>query len=105
MGVRDGAGRHPLRQHERQTFAVNGRYGWHIDGNGGEAIAAPSDAELWQLDIWMNPVGFVKAAMEPGANPKAIWSWEMVESGRDGATTAAFNSRRFFRSLCWASTG
>jgi len=78
----------PLQQHERQTFAVNGQYGWHIDGNPGEPIAAPSDAELWQLDIWMNPAGFVKAAMEPGANPKAIWRWEMVESGRDGATTA-----------------
>jgi glyoxylase-like metal-dependent hydrolase (beta-lactamase superfamily II) len=25
--------------------------------------------------------------MMPGANPKAIWRWEMVESGRDGATT------------------
>jgi hypothetical protein len=26
--------------------------------------------------------------MAPGANPKAIWRWEMVESGRDGATTS-----------------
>lgn len=78
----------PLQEQERQTFAVNGAYGWHIDGEGNEAIPAPQDAELWQLDIWLNPAGFVKAAMEPGANPKAIWRWEMVESGRDGATTA-----------------
>ena len=26
--------------------------------------------------------------MAPGANPTAIWRWEMAESGRDGATTA-----------------
>lgn len=77
----------PLQQHERQTFAVSGEYGWHIDGEGQGAIPAPTDAELWQLDIWLNPVGFIKAAQKPGANPKAIWRWEMVESGRDGATT------------------
>jgi hypothetical protein len=23
----------------------------------------------------------------PGANPKAVWRWELGESGRDGATT------------------
>jgi glyoxylase-like metal-dependent hydrolase (beta-lactamase superfamily II) len=77
----------PLQAHEKQTFAVNGKYGWHIDGQGHAPVPAPVDAELWQLDIWLNPVGFIKAAMKPGANPKAIWRWEMVESGRDGATT------------------
>jgi hypothetical protein len=66
---------------------VSGNYAWHNDGEGGEAIPAPSMAELWQLDLWLNPPGFLKAAAMPGANPKAIWRWEMVESGRDGATT------------------
>jgi len=77
----------PLQQATRQTFAVSGEQAWHIDGEGGKPIAAPENAELWQLDIWLNPHGFVKAALAPGANPKAIWRWEMVESGRDGATT------------------
>ena len=77
----------PLQQHRRQTFAVNGKHAWHIDGDG-EAIPAPDNAELWQLDSWLNPAGFVKAAMMPGANPTAVWRWEMAESGRDGATTA-----------------
>jgi glyoxylase-like metal-dependent hydrolase (beta-lactamase superfamily II) len=35
----------------------------------------------------MNPHGFLKAAKLPGANPKAVWRWELGESGRDGATT------------------
>ncbi len=79
----------PLQQGERQTFAVVGQDAWHVDGDGGEPIAAPADAQLWQLDIWLNPHGFVKAAKKPGANPKAIWRWELAESGRDGATTSA----------------
>jgi glyoxylase-like metal-dependent hydrolase (beta-lactamase superfamily II) len=78
----------PLQQKERQTFVVSGNYAWHLDGEGTRPIPAPASAELWQLDIWLNPPGFIKAAMAPGANPTAIWRWEMAESGRDGATTA-----------------
>ena len=77
----------PLQQNTRQTFVVSGKYAWHLDGKGNDPIPAPDNADLWQLDIWLNPAGFVKAAMEPGANPTAIWRWEMTESGRDGATT------------------
>ncbi len=78
----------PLQQHSRQRFAVNGHYGWHVDGPEGEPVAAtPAEAELWQLDLWMNPHGFLKAAKLPGAHPKAVWRWELGESGRDGHTT------------------
>jgi glyoxylase-like metal-dependent hydrolase (beta-lactamase superfamily II) len=77
----------PLQQHQRQTFAVRGNNAWHMDGEGSDPIPAPASAELWQLDLWLNPPGFLKAAMAPGANPKAVWRWELVESGRDGATT------------------
>jgi len=78
----------PLQQHEQQTFVVSGDYAWHVDGEGSDPIPAPAAAELWQLDIWLNPPGFIKAARMPGANPRALWRWEGVESGRDGATTA-----------------
>lgn len=78
----------PLQRNKRQTFAVSGGHAWHIDGERGSPIPAPAQAELWQLDIWLNPPGFIKAAMAPGANPTAIWRWEMAESGRDGATTS-----------------
>lgn len=78
----------PLQRHPWQTFVVSGSHAWHYDGDGSTPIPAPLDAELWQLDIWLNPPGFLKAAMKPGANPVAVWRWEMAESGRDGATTA-----------------
>ena len=78
----------PLQQKEQQTFVVSENFAWHLDGEGTRPIPAPASAELWQLDIWLNPPGFIKAAMAPGANPTAIWRWEMAESGRDGATTA-----------------
>lgn len=78
----------PLQKHRKQTFAVNGRLGWHIDGDGPATAAPPDDAERWQLDLWLNPAGFLKAAKLPGANPKAVWRWELGEMGRDGHTTA-----------------
>ena len=48
----------------------------------------PEDAERYQLDLWLNPPGFLKAARLPGANPKAIWRWEQIEMGRDGNVVA-----------------
>jgi len=41
-------------------------------------------ADIYQLDLWLNPHGFLKAARLPGANPKALWRWEQIEKGRDG---------------------
>ncbi len=78
----------PVQQHSRQLFMVNGEYGWHQDGPEGEPVAArPEDAANWQLDMWLNPHGFLKAARLPGANPVATWRWELGEMGRDGPTT------------------
>ena len=85
LGWRGGT---PLQRNARQLFVVNGEYAWHVDGPGSEPVPAlPEDAERWQLDMWLNPHGFLKAAMMPGADPKATWRWELGEMGRDGATT------------------
>ena len=85
LGWLDGT---PVQRNSRQTFMVNGNHGWHIDGQDGAPVPArPEDAERWQLDLWMNPHGFLKAARMPGANPKAAWRWELGEMGRDGPTT------------------
>jgi len=74
----------PTQKATRQTHIVNGRVAWHIDGDG-EPVAVPPDlADLYQLDLWLNPPGFLKAARLPGANPVAFWRWEQLEKGRDG---------------------
>src|SRR5688572_10058720 len=72
------------QQQSRQTHAVNGRYAWHIDGDGAPVAASPEMAEVYQLDMWLNPHGFLKAARMAGANPRALWRWEQIEKGRDG---------------------
>ncbi len=82
LGWRGGT---PLQKHLRQTHIVNGAQAWHLDGEGAPPVAAsPEDAERYQLDLWLNPPGFLKAARLPGANPEAIWRWEQIEMGRDG---------------------
>jgi glyoxylase-like metal-dependent hydrolase (beta-lactamase superfamily II) len=74
----------PLQQHQHQTFAVSGDHAWHVDGPGAPVASMPDLAEIYQLDMWLNPHGFLKAARLPGANPKAVWRWELGEMGRDG---------------------
>ena len=74
----------PTQAHLRQTHVVNGRYAWHMDGDGAAVAVPPELAEVYQLDIWLNPHGFLKAARLPGANPTAMWRWEQIEKGRDG---------------------
>jgi len=84
LGWRGGE---PLQQQESQHFSLNGSHAWHQDGDNAEPVAArPEDAERWQLDMWLTPHGFLKAARLPGANPRAAWRWELGEMGRDGAT-------------------
>src|SRR4030095_8899174 len=41
-------------------------------------------ADRYQLHLWLNPPGFLKATRLPGANPVAFWRWEQIEKGRDG---------------------
>lgn len=77
----------PLQKNSRQKFVLSGNSAWHFDGPGSQPVASPpDDAERWQVDMWINPHGFLKAARMPGANPKAFWRWELGEEGRDGAT-------------------
>src|SRR5688572_14172561 len=74
----------PTQKSTRQTHIVNSRWAWHIDGDGEPVAVPPALAELYQLDLWLNPPGFLKAARVPGANPVAFWRWEQLEKGRDG---------------------
>jgi glyoxylase-like metal-dependent hydrolase (beta-lactamase superfamily II) len=74
----------PTQREARQTHIVNGRVAWHTDGGGPPVAVPPELTELYQLDLWLNPHGFIKAARLPGANPVALWRWEQLEKGRDG---------------------
>jgi glyoxylase-like metal-dependent hydrolase (beta-lactamase superfamily II) len=78
----------PLQRQQRQIHIVNGNYAWSLDGIDAPPVAAsPEDAERAQLELWLNPHGFLRAARMPGANPVAVWRWELGEMGRDGPTT------------------
>jgi glyoxylase-like metal-dependent hydrolase (beta-lactamase superfamily II) len=78
----------PTQKNLRQTHIVNGQYAWHMDGDGQPVAVPPDLAEIYQLDIWLTPHGFLKAARKPGANPRAVWRWEQLEKGRDGNVVA-----------------
>ena len=85
IGWIDGA---PLQQNLHQIFMVNGNYGWYMDGPAGKPTPVPPEiAEIWPIELYLNPHGFLKAAQMPGANPKAVWRWELGEMGRDGPET------------------
>ena len=83
----------PLQTQTHQTFMLNASnaskvYAWHMDGPNGQPVAnEPDAAEVFPVELWMNPHGFLKAAQMPGANPQATWRWELGEMGRDGPTT------------------
>ena len=81
LGWRSGT---PTQTRTRQTHVTNGEYSWHMDGDGPPVAVHPEIAEVYQLDMWLNPHGFLKAARMPGANPVAFWRWEQIEKGRDG---------------------
>lgn len=70
-----GGGRMPIEGERRQVSMVSGNYAWDLQGD--DVIPAPAAAEVRQLEIWLTPHGFVKAAME--ANPTAVSRHEYGE--------------------------
>ncbi len=81
IGWEDG----PLQKNTHQIFMLNGQRGWYMDGAGAAPTAVPPDtADIWPVELVLNPHGFLKAAALTGANPKAVWRWELGEMGRDG---------------------
>ena len=45
----------PTQQATRQTHIVNGEFAWHMDGDGPPVAVSPELAEVYQLEMWMNP--------------------------------------------------
>ena len=73
-----------LQKAPRVGFGVRDGVAWHRDGDAPAGRVPAEIAAMWQLDLWLNPVGFLKAAALPGAKPVATWRWEIGEAGRDG---------------------
>ena len=69
LGWRSGT---PTQTRTRQTHVTNGEFSWHMDGDGPPVAVHPEIAEVYQLDMWLNPHGFLKAARMPGANPVGV---------------------------------
>jgi glyoxylase-like metal-dependent hydrolase (beta-lactamase superfamily II) len=84
-----GGGGIPIQGEQKQAQFVVDKFAWNVGANGMPA-PAPQAAELRQLDIWMNPHGFIKAAMAPGANPVLITRWE---AGALGGLSSTVNRR------------
>ena len=57
-----GGGGTPLQGDQRQVLLTSGRYAWNM--NDDVAAPQPAAAEVRQIDIWMSPHGFLKAALE-----------------------------------------
>ncbi|HVH28618.1 MAG TPA: MBL fold metallo-hydrolase [Vicinamibacterales bacterium] len=55
-----GGGGTPLQGDQRAITVVSGTYAWNV--NGTTVAPQPAAAELRQLDIWLSPHGFLKAA-------------------------------------------
>src|ERR1700739_107258 len=65
--IRKG-GAAPFAGEQKQVNLVSGQYAWNQPGNAAQpAVAA---AEERQLQIWLTPHGFLKAAMENNATAK-----------------------------------
>ena len=52
----------PLAGEQERTFLTNGEHAWTLRGS--DAVPQPAAAEVRQLDIWMSPHGFLRAAAE-----------------------------------------
>lgn len=76
-----GGGGTPLQGEQRQVAVVSGNYTWNMQGN--NANPAPTAAEVRQLEIWLTPHGFLKAAM--AADPTAV-SFTVAGPSQPGMT-------------------
>ena len=80
--IRKGGGG-PFAGEQKQVNLVSGQYAWNQPGNAAQpAVAA---AEERQLQIWITPHGFVKAAMENNATAKK----------GNGGTVVSFTEGKF----------
>lgn len=90
-----GGGGMPLQGEVRQINLVSGDYAWALQG--ANATPQPAAAAQRQLDIWLTPHGFVKAALA-AANPVMLTRFEGGEAGgRSKVTVISFTALGRYR--------
>ncbi len=57
-----GGGGTPLQGEQPQRFLTAGNFSWNL--NSSTPAPLPAEAEIRELDIWLSPHGFLKAALE-----------------------------------------
>ncbi len=87
-----GGGRQPIQGERRQVWRVVGDYAWDMQGN--DPQPTPEIADQRQLDIWLTPHGFLKAAM--AGDPTLITRYE---SGALGGLSSTVQRRQRIISL------
>jgi glyoxylase-like metal-dependent hydrolase (beta-lactamase superfamily II) len=78
----------PIQGEVRQITFVSGNHAWALQG--ATVTPQPAAAAQRQLDLWLTPHGFVKAAMD-AANPTVLTRYEGGEGGgRSRVTVISF---------------
>jgi glyoxylase-like metal-dependent hydrolase (beta-lactamase superfamily II) len=80
-----GGGGTPIQGEQQQHFLTSGNSAWNLQGT--TANPAPAAAEVRQLEIWLTPHGFLKAALAPGANPTAHTRMSQIPGQPAGRVT------------------
>jgi hypothetical protein len=70
QGSYPARGGETIQGQRRKVSSVSGEYAWNLENN--VEVPAVDEAERRQLDIWLSPHGFLKAAAEASAKGLAL---------------------------------
>ena len=84
-----GGGGIPIQGEQRQINLVNGNYAWTLAGT--TVNPQPAAAEARQLEIWLDPHGFLKGAMAA----KDLVGFERYEGGGERRNILAYTMGKF----------
>jgi glyoxylase-like metal-dependent hydrolase (beta-lactamase superfamily II) len=84
-----GGGGMPIQGEQRIVTLVNGNYAWGL--NGTTVNPQPAAAEARQLEIWLDPIGFLKGAMAA----KDLVTFDRYEGGGEHRQILAYTVGKF----------
>ena len=78
----------PTQKYARQTHIVNGKFAWHMDGDGPPVAVPPEDGRAVPTGPLAEPARIPQGRPPAGRQSRAFWRWEQIEKGRDGNVVA-----------------